>query len=92
MPDLTRFFFSKEGLDHIVPNWPRSDQDGLVRFWPDASGPKVSRCARIVRPGSGRMQPASVVDLHQRHMSLQPFPLVAFYFSCLSYIHQQHIF
>ena len=25
---------SKEGPDHIVPNWPRSDLDSLVRFWP----------------------------------------------------------
>ena len=63
-----------------MPNWPRSNLDGLVRFWPDASGPKVSRCARIVRPGSGRMQPANVIDLLQRYMSLQPFPLVALYF------------
>ena len=28
--------------------------DGLVRFWPDASGLEASLCAGIVRPGSGR--------------------------------------
>ena len=35
--------FSKEGLDHIVQNRPRSDLDGLaVRFWPNASGLEAS--------------------------------------------------
>ena len=32
--------------------------EGLVRFWPTASGPEASRCARIIWPGSGRTQPA----------------------------------
>ena len=31
---------SREGLDHIVQNRPGSDLDGLVRFWPNASGSK----------------------------------------------------
>ena len=31
---------SREGQDHIVQNRPGSDLDGLVRFWPNASGPK----------------------------------------------------
>ena len=30
--------FSKEGMDHIVQNWLRSDLDGVVRFWPTAFG------------------------------------------------------
>ena len=51
-------FFSKEGPNHIVQDWPRSDPDGLVRFWPNTSGPVASQCARNIVPGSGRMQPA----------------------------------
>ena len=49
--------FPKEGPDRIVQNRPGSDLDGLVRLWPNASGPEASRCARIIGPGSGRMQP-----------------------------------
>ena len=42
------FFNFKEGKDHIVQNRPGSDLDGLVRVWPNASGPKASRCAGII--------------------------------------------
>ena len=52
------FRSSKEGSDHIVPNQPGSNLDGLVRFWPNASGLEANRCARIISPGSGRTQPA----------------------------------
>lgn len=31
---------SEEGPDRHVENWHGSDLDGLVRFWPNASGPK----------------------------------------------------
>ena len=41
----------KEGPDHIVQNRPGSDLHGLVRFWPNASGPEASRKARIIGPG-----------------------------------------
>ena len=34
-----RFRSSKDGLDQIVQNWPESDLGGLVRFWPNGSGP-----------------------------------------------------
>ena len=44
------FCFSREGLDHIVQNQPRSALDGLVRFWPNASGPEASRCAKTIWP------------------------------------------
>ena len=43
--------FDKEGMDHIVQNRPRSDLDGLVRVWPNASGLEASWCARIIWPG-----------------------------------------
>ena len=33
--------------------------NGLVRFWPNGSGPEASHCARMIRPGSGRLQPVS---------------------------------
>ena len=60
MPDLTspRIWFcsSKAGPDHIVQNWPGFDLDGLVRFWPNASGPEASQCVRITGPSSGGMQ------------------------------------
>ena len=49
---------SEEGLDHIVWNWPGSNLDGLVRFWPNTSGLEASQCARIIGPSSGRMQMA----------------------------------
>ena len=29
---------------------PRSDLDGLIRFWPNASGPEASQCAKFIRP------------------------------------------
>ena len=57
-PHPFQFCFSKEGMDHIAQNRPGSDLDGLVRVWPNASGLEASRCARIIRPGSGRTQPA----------------------------------
>ena len=47
-PHLIRFRFSKEGLGHIVQNRTGSDLDVLVRFWPNASCPEASRCARII--------------------------------------------
>ena len=49
---------AKEGPDHTEKNLPGSDLDDLVRFWPNGSGPEASRCARIIRPGSGRSQTA----------------------------------
>ena len=50
--------FSKEGIDHSVQNQPRSNLDGLVRVWPNTSGLEASWCAGMIRPFSGRMQPA----------------------------------
>ena len=50
--------FSKEGMDHIVQNRPGSDLDGLVRVWPNASGPEASGVQESLGPGSGRTQPA----------------------------------
>ena len=47
-----------KGPGHIVQNQPRSNLDGLARFWPSASGPEASQCVRIIRPGSGRIQTA----------------------------------
>ena len=38
-------------MDHFVQNRPGSDLDGLVRFWPNASGLEASRCAGIIWPG-----------------------------------------
>ena len=52
------FYFPQEGPDDIVQNRPGSDLDGLVSFWPNASGPEANRCSRIVGPGTGRTQPA----------------------------------
>ena len=65
MPDPTScigfpffsFFFSKEGMDHIVLNRPGFDLDGLVRVWPKTSGLEASWSAGI-EPVSGRTQPA----------------------------------
>ena len=57
-PHPIRFLSSKEGQDHLVENRPGSDLDGLVRFGPNASGPEASRGVRIMRPGSGKAQPA----------------------------------
>ena len=64
-----QFHFSKEAINHIVQNGPRSDRDDLVRVWQNTSGPEASRCAGITWPGfwqdatgplpvSGRTQPA----------------------------------
>ena len=63
MPDpasCIRFIFLsfKEGIDHSVQNRTGSDLDGLVRCWFNASGLEVSWCARNIRPGSGKTQPA----------------------------------
>ena len=57
-PHLIQLCSSKEGPDHIVKNQTISNLDGLVRVWPNASGPEASWCARIIWPGSGRMEPA----------------------------------
>ena len=35
-----------------------TDLDGPVRFWPNASGPEASQCARLIGHGSGGTQPA----------------------------------
>ena len=43
--------FSNKGMDHTFQNWPRSDLDGLVRVWPNASGLVASQCAEIIEPG-----------------------------------------
>ena len=44
------FCFSRESLHHIVQNQPRSALDGLVRFWPNTSGPEASQCAKTIGP------------------------------------------
>ena len=54
-PYPIRFRSSKEGPDHTEQNRAGSDP---VRFWPNASGPEASRCARLIGPGSSRTQPA----------------------------------
>ena len=36
----------------LCKNGPGSDLDGLVRFWPNASGPEGNRCASIIESGS----------------------------------------
>ena len=48
-PFQLRFF--QKGIDHIVQNWPRSDLDGLVRVWPNASGLEANRCTGVIGPG-----------------------------------------
>ena len=48
---------SKEGLDHIVKNCLGSNLDDLLWFRPDASDLEARWCTRIIRPGSGRIQP-----------------------------------
>ena len=53
-----QFHSSNKVLDQTVQNWPGSKLDGLVRFWLNPSGPQTSQCSRIIRPSSGRMQPA----------------------------------
>ena len=50
-PHPIQFCFSKEGVDQIVQNRLRSDQDGLVSVWPNASGLEASCCAGIIGPG-----------------------------------------
>ena len=50
-PHQFQFRFSKEGMDHTVRNRPRSDLDGLVRVWPNASGLEASPCTGIIWPG-----------------------------------------
>ena len=57
-PHPIQFHSSKEGLDHIVQNQHRSKLDGLVRFWPNASGLEACQCARIIWPASGQHLPA----------------------------------
>ena len=57
-PDPIRFCSSKDGLDPIVRTLPGSSLDGLFRFWPNASGPEASWCARIIAPSSGRAETA----------------------------------
>ena len=73
---LIWFHSSKEGPDHTVQDWPRSGLYGLARFWPNASGSGASQCAKIIRPGSGKMQPAHYLfptfrlDCFLPHMAL----------------------
>ena len=43
--------FFEKGMDHMAQNRPGSDLDGVVRVWPNASGPGASRCAGIIGPG-----------------------------------------
>ena len=52
----TRSRASTDGPDHTVQNQPVSDWvlAVCVGFWPDGSGPEVSRCARIIGPASGQ--------------------------------------
>ena len=52
------FHSSKEGQDHIVKKWLRSNLDDLLWFRPDASDLEARWCTRIIRHGSGRIQPA----------------------------------
>ena len=44
----TRFRYSTDVPDNIVPNQPGSDLvlADCVRFWPNGSGPEASRCAK----------------------------------------------
>ena len=49
-PRPIRFHFSKEGMDHIMQNWLRSDLDGLVMDWPDTHGLEACRCTGIIGP------------------------------------------
>ena len=58
LPHPFQFRFSRESMDHIVQNCPRSDLDGPVRVWPNTTGLEASWRAGIFRPVSGRMQPA----------------------------------
>ena len=38
-PHQICFCSCNESLDYIEQNWPGSDLNGLVRFWPKRSGP-----------------------------------------------------
>ena len=60
MPDLTSRirFSSMEGMDLTVQNWPRSNLDGLVRVWPNASVWKQAGVQESFGPVSRRTQPA----------------------------------
>ena len=60
----TRFRSSTDVPDNTVQNQPVSELvlDDCVRFWPNGSGPELSRCARLIRPASGQCFPA---DLEQ---------------------------
>ena len=63
--------FSKEGMDHTVPNQPRPDLDGLVRVWANTSGPEASWCAGIIWPGfwqeaTGRLPVSDLVPFFHR--------------------------
>ena len=51
-----QFHFSKEGMDNIEQNQPRSDLDGLVRVRPNASGLEASWCAESSDLVSGGTQ------------------------------------
>ena len=53
----TRFgsALSKKAQIITAQNQPGSDLDDVARFWPDVSGLEASRCARIIGPGSGRL-------------------------------------
>ena len=57
----TRFCSSTDVPDDSVQNQPGSNSvlADCVRFWPNRSGPETSRCARIIRPGSGQCFPAN---------------------------------
>ena len=70
-----RFRSSKEGPDHFVPDWPRSDLDVLVRFWPNASGPEASRCARIIGAWflAERNRPATSFPLSIQRIGLHSY-------------------
>ena len=43
--------FPKKAWITWVQSRPRSDLDGLVRVWPNASGLEASWCAGVIRPG-----------------------------------------
>ena len=47
---------SKEGLDRTEQNRPRDDLNGMVRFWPNASGPEASQCVRMIWSSCRRME------------------------------------
>ena len=72
-----QFCSSKEGLDQIVQNQPRSDLDGLVRFWPNESGPETNQCARIIRPAPGQSFRA---DPDQMHIGSSMFTVITDYY------------